>query len=104
MLDLVSTRVGPGMQSVYLWKLLDAEGCVCRNIVMMQDPILVLPQITSCLSVACNQVDKHFFVEVLAHSLPFRYKLVVKQGLVVTEGNEHDLDPGLGHIDLLFSG
>ena len=84
-----------GCDLSFCQKLSDAEGAVCGSIVMVQDPPLVLPRVTPRASDTFNQVDEHFFVEVLVNSLPLWHEHVMNPFLVVKEGNEHHLDLGL---------
>ena len=74
-LDLAGTGDVKRFDLSFGQKLSDAEGVVCRGIVVVQDPPHVLPQVAPLASDPCNQPVEHFFAEVLVYSWSFAYLL-----------------------------
>jgi hypothetical protein len=84
--------VGYNNHFVFSQKVLEAEGCVGRGIVMVQEPIPTLPLFWTFSSQALMQLFQHIQVKLQIYCLSWRNKHSVHYPINIKKRIQHCLD------------
>ena len=85
-------------------ELFHAEGCVGRNIVVMQHPSFFCSGSSLFLTNFVDKTSQNFLVKVLVNCLPLMNKLMMHHSLMVKEGDQHHFHLSTLHAGFLWSG